>query len=89
MKFGNLLGSGRLKLTPLKAEIVIKILQDTGFSFIRQTGGHVIMQDPDGRSVVIPVHPGEELGRGILRAIIRQSGLTRDEFLTKLVTIRK
>jgi predicted RNA binding protein YcfA (HicA-like mRNA interferase family) len=78
-----------LKLTPLKAEIVIKILEDTGFSFIRQTGSHVIMQDLDGRSVVIPVHPGEELGRGILRAIIRQSGLTRDEFLTKIVKTRK
>jgi len=56
------------------------VLEESGFSFARQNGSHVILQHLDGRSIVVPIHQGEELGRGILRAIIRQAGLTREEF---------
>lgn len=73
-----------MKLSPVKAEIVIKVLEESGFSIVRQKGSHIILKDGDGRSVVIPDHPGEELGRGILRAIIRQAGLTREEFINRL-----
>lgn len=47
--------------------------------FTRQRGSHIILQHSDGRGIV--VHQGEELGRGILRAIIRQAGLTREEVM--------
>ena len=63
---------------------MIKVLEETGFTFAQQKGSHVILQNSDGRSIVIPDHQGEEQGRGILRAIIRQAGLTREEFITKL-----
>jgi predicted RNA binding protein YcfA (HicA-like mRNA interferase family) len=72
-------------LSPVRAEKAIKVLEESGFSFARQKGSHIILQHSDGRSVVIPDHQGEELGRGILRAIIRQVGLTREEFLTKIL----
>jgi predicted RNA binding protein YcfA (HicA-like mRNA interferase family) len=42
------------------------------------------MSHPDGRSTVIPVHPGEELGRGVLKEIISDIGMTREEFLELL-----
>lgn len=85
MSYESLWGFRGLKLRPVKAEAVIKVLEESGFSFARQKGSHVILQHPDGRSIVIPDHQGEELGRGVLRAIIRQAGLTREEFLTKLL----
>ncbi|NLB01146.1 MAG: type II toxin-antitoxin system HicA family toxin [Methanomicrobiales archaeon] len=85
MNCENSWGFRELKLSPVRAEKAIKVLEESGFSFARQKGSHIILQHSDGRSVVIPDHQGEELGRGILRAIIRQAGLTREEFLTKIL----
>ncbi len=84
----SLWGFRQLRLGPVKAEKAIKVLEESGFSFSRQKGSHVILQHPDGRSIVVPVHQGEELGRGVLRAIIRQAGLTREEFMMKLLKNR-
>jgi predicted RNA binding protein YcfA (HicA-like mRNA interferase family) len=64
------------------------VLEESGFCFARQKGSHVILQHLDGRSIVIPDHQGEELGRGVLRAIIRQAGLTREEFMVRLLKYR-
>lgn len=55
-----------------------------GFQPLRQRGSHLFMSHPDGRSTVIPVHPGEELGRGVLKEIISDIGMTREEFLELL-----
>ena len=38
------------------------------------------MKHSDGR--VVPVHPGRDIGRGLLRKILRDAELTRDEFMT-------
>jgi len=72
------------KLKPISAEKVIKALTKIGFSVIRQRGSHVIMKHPDGRVTVIPVHPGEEIGRGLLMKIIKEIGITKEEFLKLL-----
>ncbi len=42
------------------------------------------MKHPDGRSTVVPIHPGEELGRGILMEILNDTGLSKDEFIDLL-----
>jgi len=56
-----------------------KVLGKIGFYLKRQEGSHMILRrdDPFGQ-VVVPDH--KELDRGTLRAIIRQSGLSIDEF---------
>jgi predicted RNA binding protein YcfA (HicA-like mRNA interferase family) len=41
---------------------------------------HVVQSSFNGGIFVIPIHSNEELDRGLLRAIIRQSGLEVDEF---------
>jgi len=73
-----------LKLKPVKAEKVIKALSKLGFQIVRQKGSHVIMKHPDGRVTVIPVHKGEEFGRGILREIIKDAKVSKEEFLKLL-----
>lgn len=73
-----------MKLRPVKAEILIKALTRIGFQPVRQRGSHLIMKHPDGRSTVIPVHPGEELGPGILLEIMSDVGLKKKEFLELL-----
>ncbi|MHC1630095.1 MAG: type II toxin-antitoxin system HicA family toxin [Methanoculleaceae archaeon] len=49
MSRGSLWGSRQLKLTPVKAEKVIKVLEESGFSVIRKKGSHVILKHPDGK----------------------------------------
>ncbi len=58
----------------------VKALNKAGFYLKRQEGSHMILRrdDPFGQ-VVVPDH--KELDRGTLRAIIRQSGLSVDEFV--------
>ncbi len=68
----------------MKAEKVIKVLVKLGFIVVRQKGSHVILKHPDGRVTVVPVHRGEELGRGILREILKDAGIDKNEFLELL-----
>jgi len=68
-------------LRPVNAEKVIKALSKIGFQPVRQKGGHLFMRHPDGRSTIIPIHPGEELGRGILKEILSDVGISKEEFL--------
>lgn len=70
-----------MKLKPLPPGKLIKILEKIGFQRMRQKGGHVFLKHPDGRTTVVPVHRGEEIGRGLLRKIIKDTRLTREEFL--------
>ena len=73
-----------MKLRPLEAEIVIKALVKIVFQPVRQKGSHLIMKHPDGRKTAVSVHPGEELGRGILREIMNDVGMNKKEFLDLL-----
>jgi predicted RNA binding protein YcfA (HicA-like mRNA interferase family) len=56
-----------------------KALTAAGFFVLRQHGSHIILRRPEPfTQIVVPDHP--ELDRGTLRAIIRQSGMTVDQF---------
>ncbi len=71
----------RDKLPVLKAREVIVVLQKAGFQFLRQKGGHAIYAHPDGRVTEVPIHPCEDIGRGLLRKIIRDMKMSREDFL--------
>ena len=71
-----------MKLPVLSGRDVIKILSKQGFKVARQKGSHVILvkETKDGKKgVVVPNH--KEIDKGTLLEIIRQSGMTKDEFL--------
>lgn len=71
----------RRGLPTLKPNQVVAALAKTGFEVRRQTGSHVIMYKSGIRHPIsIPQHP-RDLPKGTLRAIIRQAGLTVEEFL--------
>ena len=57
-----------------------RILRHLCFSLIRQKGSHAYYRHPDGRATVLPMHRGEDLGRGLLRAILRDIEITPEEF---------
>ena len=63
---------------------VTRRLKAAGFVFDRQAkGSHEIWYNPQThRYTTVPHHPGN-VSRGTLRAIIREAGLTVDEFLSR------
>ncbi len=67
------------KLPVLSGKDVIKALTKAGYVFDHQTGSHITLLNSEGKKITVPNHV--ELGRGILRAIINQAGLTVDEFI--------
>jgi predicted RNA binding protein YcfA (HicA-like mRNA interferase family) len=46
----------------------------------RQTGSHERWNHPDGRAVTIPVHGGREIGTPLFHKILRQLGISLEEF---------
>jgi len=39
------------------------------------------MKHPDGRLTVVPIHKGDELGRGIMRKIANDVHISREELM--------
>ncbi|MEH1843070.1 MAG: type II toxin-antitoxin system HicA family toxin [Nostoc sp.] len=72
------------KLPVLTGKTVINALEKIGFQAVRQKGSHVQMEREDGRLVTIPVHAGKTIGKGLLRKILRDAELTREEFIALL-----
>jgi len=70
------------RLAGFSADEVICKLRRVGFIFDRQAkGSHEIWWNPQTRArTTVPHHPGD-LPEGTLRAILRQAGLTIEEFL--------
>ena len=68
------------RLPTLKAQRLIKILARLDFEKIRQEGSHVFFKHPEGRTTVVPVHPGKDIGRGLLRSILNDIKLIPKEF---------
>ena len=73
-----------MSLKPQSPQKVIKALSKLGFKIVRKHGSHVVLKHPDGRLTVVPVHPGEEIGTGLLNKIIKDTGLSKEEFLAVL-----
>jgi len=68
------------KLIPAKPEEVIRILEKLGFKKIRQSGSHAVFYHSDGRWTTVPIHKGKDVAKGTLRKILRDIGLTYEEF---------
>lgn len=65
---------------------VVRALERAGFAVVRISGSHHRMvhgADP-ARATTVPVHGSKALKRSTLRAIIRQAGLTVEEFTALL-----
>ena len=70
------------RLSGFTASDITHKLRRAGFAFDRSAkGSHEIWRNlTTGRRAIVPNHPSE-MSEGTVRAIVRQSGLTVDEFL--------
>ena len=67
------------KLPILSATELIKILTKLGYYPIRQRGSHITLRSSHHPQITVPFH--KELAKGTLRAIIREIGITREQFM--------
>jgi predicted RNA binding protein YcfA (HicA-like mRNA interferase family) len=70
------------RLAGFRYRDIVKTLKKFGFQFERHAAGsHEIWSNSaTGRFTTIPNHPGD-MPEGTLRAILKQAGVTPDEFL--------
>jgi len=68
------------RLAPISARELQTILSRLGFRLVRQKGSHAFWQHEDGRVTIVPVHKGEDIGRGLLRQIVRDVSIDLEEF---------
>lgn len=71
------------RLPRISGRECVKALEKVGFYFLRQKGSHIsLYRDKPFAQVVVPDH--QEIAKGTLRAIIRDAGLSVDEFIELL-----
>ena len=68
------------RLPRISGRQAVKALRRLGYELDRQRGSHMILRQSSypHRRLVVPDH--KELPKGTLRAIIRQAGLSVEEF---------
>jgi predicted RNA binding protein YcfA (HicA-like mRNA interferase family) len=78
------MNGGRLPV--VNGRQVVRALAKAGFVVDRVAGSHHILVYPTDprRTVTVPVHGARDLRRGTLRAILRQAGLSVEEFVPLL-----
>jgi len=60
----------------------VRAIRKAGYEWDHTEGSHMILLHPSRKRLSVPRH--RELGRGILRRLIEQAGLSREEFLPLL-----
>ncbi len=68
------------KLPVLSGTQVVNAFERLGWSVARQKGSHIILvKEGEIASLSVPDH--DEVARGTLRSLVRQAGITVDEFV--------
>lgn len=72
-------------LPTIRPKLVIRVLERAGFIVRRVSGSHYILKHPNKPTlrVTVPYH-NHDLKRGTLQSIVKQAGLTNEEFLELL-----
>lgn len=69
-------------LPVLSGADAVRALATVGFVQVSQRGSHVKLRHGDGRVAIVPLH--KEFARGTLRSVLRQAGISPDEFAALL-----
>jgi predicted RNA binding protein YcfA (HicA-like mRNA interferase family) len=70
------------RLPVCSGQDAIRAFQTLGYQVDHQTGSHIILRHPEMRRLTVPNH--RELAKGTLRALIREAGITKTEFVNLL-----
>lgn len=76
-----------MKLPLVDAKTLIKILELKGYEKLRQKGSHVQFKNEKGALITVPLHINRKIGRGLLRKIIRDMEMSREDFIKLLENV--
>jgi predicted RNA binding protein YcfA (HicA-like mRNA interferase family) len=68
------------RLPTISSSLMIRFLKEMGFNKTRQHGSHIFFRHADGRTATVPVHKGEDLGRGLTNKILHDMDISREIF---------
>ncbi len=66
------------RLPVISGTDAVRTFRRLGYELDHQTGSHMILRQPSGRRLTVPNH--REIAKGTLRALIREAGLTKEQF---------
>ncbi|MBI3183070.1 MAG: type II toxin-antitoxin system HicA family toxin [Myxococcales bacterium] len=69
-------------MSQVEARRLLRVLLRLGWAVVRTSGRHQVLSKPGHSPLAIPVHPGC-LKEGTARAILKQAGLTEEEFFAE------
>ena len=75
------------KIPIVRVKIVEKLLFILGFEAKRQSGSHVFYRHQDGRYTTLPHHGNQDLGRPLIRQILREINITPEQFIELLENV--
>ena len=75
-----------MKLPIVSGNQILKLLQKEGFTITRQKGSHISLHKKieNGKVILVVVPKHKEIKKGTFLSIIKQSGMPREAFISKL-----
>ena len=70
------------RLPLISGDEFVKAVHKIGYVWDHTEGSHMILLHSSGRRLSVPRH--KELGRGLLRFLVRDVGLSKEEFIKLL-----
>ena len=59
----------------MKYNELFRLLRKDGWYIVRQRGSHVILKHSTKKQLTVPNHPGKEVKKGLLNAILKAAGI--------------
>jgi predicted RNA binding protein YcfA (HicA-like mRNA interferase family) len=72
------------RLPVVSGQDVVRALTKAGFEVHHQKGSHIMLKQTSAPFARLSVPNHKELKRGLLRALLRDTGLTREQFMRLL-----
>lgn len=67
-------------MASIQALRMIRALVRLGWTVARSAGSHHVLAKTGGPRLVIPVHRGKPIKEGLARGILKDAGISEDEF---------
>jgi len=62
------------------ARNLLRFLLRNGYIEDSQTGSHLILKHPARKTIVLPIHRGKDLPKGLFLRILKDAGFTFEDF---------
>lgn len=67
-------------MASIQALRMIRALVRLGWAVARSSGSHHVLIKPGFPRIIVPVHRGKPLKEGLARGILKDAGVSEDEF---------